>query len=95
MTIDEWSARWKPNPDFAGCGNCGLEAYTREHHFVQTWCRGKKMWEAESLCVACGAFTRREYSDPDFQTPEQVEAAAWAALRAGRAVEGAASKVSA
>lgn len=95
MTIEEWSARWKPNPDFPDCGNCGLAAHTREHHFVQTWCRGKKTWEAESLCVACGACTRREYRDPDFQTPEQVDAAAWAALRAGTVGGAAAPKAGA
>lgn len=80
MTIDEWSARWKRNDDFAQCANCGSTTATREHHFVQTWCRGKKKWDAECLCTACGAFTRRQYADPDFATPEQVEAAAWAAL---------------
>jgi 5-methylcytosine-specific restriction endonuclease McrA len=83
MTIDEWSARWKRNDDYPACANCGGTGATREHHFVQTWCRGKKTWDAESLCVACGAFTRRRYVDPDFRTPEQVEAAAWAELMKG------------
>ena len=37
-----------------------------EHHFMQTWCRGKKQFESELLCNDCHMFSWRSYSDPDF-----------------------------
>ena len=84
MTVDEWSARWKRNDDFPACAHCG-GTRTRECAFAQTWCRGKKEWEAECLCLDCLAFTRRSYQDPDFRTPEQEARAAWDALVGGAA----------
>lgn len=80
MTVDEWSSRWKRNDDFPECLHCGSASHTRECHFVQTWCRAKKCWEAESLCLACQRFSWRSYRDPDFKTPEQYEAERWAEL---------------
>jgi hypothetical protein len=47
---------------------------------LQTWCRGKKVWQAESLCLDCHAFSWRAYADPDFETPEQHEKRRWAQL---------------
>ncbi len=29
---------------------------------MQTWCRGKKQWESETLCCDCHAFSWRSYS---------------------------------
>eukprot|EP00967_Tisochrysis_lutea_P148505 scaffold283949_cov15-Tisochrysis_lutea.AAC.1 len=45
MTVDEWAARWKKNEDFPECLACGSKQ-TKEHYFVQTWCRHRKF----SLC---------------------------------------------
>ena len=80
MSVDEWSSRWKRNDDYPECLHCGSTSATRECHFVQTWCRAKKCWEAESLCVSCQRFSWRSYRDPDFKTPEQYEAERWAEL---------------
>lgn len=46
----------------------------------QTWCRGKKKWESELLCMDCYAFSWRSYSDPDFKTPEDYEREKWEAM---------------
>ncbi|DBA87486.1 TPA: hypothetical protein ACH3X1_004521 [Trebouxia sp. C0004] len=76
MTVDEWSARWKRNDDFPSCLKCdGVN--TKEHHFIQTWCRQKKKWESELLCLDCHTFSWRSYSDPDFMTPEQYQKQYW------------------
>jgi hypothetical protein len=75
MSAAEWAARWKRG-DFPACLVCG-GADTREHHFSQTWCRGKRAWECESLCLGCHAFSWRSYADPDFETPEQHEKRVW------------------
>lgn len=72
MTVDEWAGRWKRNDDFPECLNCG-SMNTKEHHFVQTWCRGKKQWESETLCMDCHSFSWRSYADPDFLMPEDYE----------------------
>ena len=74
MSVDEWAARWKHNDDpvFADCLNCGGKN-TKEHAFTQTWCRGKKKWDSECLCLDCHMFSRRQYTDPDFKTPEEYE----------------------
>ena len=82
MSVDEWSARWKANEAFPDCLRCGGKR-TKEHHFTQTWCRGKKRWESESLCLDCHTFSRRAYVDPDFRTPEEYEKDRWT-VRAGR-----------
>jgi hypothetical protein len=84
MTVAEWAARWKPNEAFPECGVCG-SANTREHAFTQTWCRGKKKWDAEALCLDCHAFTRRTYCDPDFKTPEEAEKERWTELTGAQA----------
>lgn len=34
MTVDEWSARWKPNEAWPECLQCGSKN-TKEHHFMQ------------------------------------------------------------
>ena len=60
MTVNEWSARWKQNNDFPECLKCGSEN-TKEHHFIQTWCRGKKKWESETLCLDCFNYSWRSY----------------------------------
>lgn len=43
----------------------------------QTWCRGKKKWESECLCLECHSFSFRSYCDPDFKTPEDYEKERW------------------
>ena len=50
---------------------------------AQTWCRGKKLWESELLCMDCHSFTWRSYRDPDFKMPEEYEREKWDALIAG------------
>ena len=69
---------WKRNDDFPECHGCG-GANTREHAFTQTWCAGRRKWEAESLCLDCHSFTHRTYADPDFMLPEEMDKAAWTA----------------
>jgi hypothetical protein len=76
MTVDEWAARWKKNEAFPECLNCG-GTNTKEHAFTQTWCRGKKKWESECLCLDCHQFSKRSYCDPDFKTPEEYEKERW------------------
>ncbi|KAG2496286.1 hypothetical protein HYH03_005519 [Edaphochlamys debaryana] len=78
MSVAEWSGRWKRNEDFPAClaPECG-GSDTREHYFTQTWCRGKRLWASESLCLACHSFSWRSYRDPDFKTPEQYEKELW------------------
>ncbi|KAK3266984.1 hypothetical protein CYMTET_24425 [Cymbomonas tetramitiformis] len=76
MTVNEWSAAWKRNNDFPDCLSCGGK-HTVEHHFSQTWTRGKKKWESEALCMDCHMFSWREYCDPDFLAPEEYEKAKW------------------
>jgi 5-methylcytosine-specific restriction endonuclease McrA len=83
MTVEEWSARWKRNDDFPECLNCGSHS-TKEHYFTQTWCRGKKVWESETLCQDCHHFSFRSYKDPDFKTPEQYEKERWTQLVAAQ-----------
>ncbi len=53
---------------------------------AQTWCRGKKKWESELLCLACHSFSWRSYCDPDFKTPEEYEKARWEELLAATPV---------
>eukprot|EP00887_Chlorella_sp_A99_P003648 scaffold7.g3648.t1 len=84
MTVDEWSARWKRNEAFQECLQCGGKN-TKEHHFTQTWCRGKKKWESECLCLDCHMFSFRSYCDPDFKTPEDYEKERWQTLVAEEA----------
>lgn len=79
MTFEEWSRNWKRNDDLPDCGCCGSKN-TKEHHFIQVWCRGAKKWESEIFCLDCYMFTWRSYSDPDFKTPEEVEKERWNAL---------------
>jgi hypothetical protein len=79
MTVEEWASRWKKNDAFPECLHCGGTA-TKEHAFTQTWCRGKKKWDAECLCLDCHMFTRRTYCDPDFKTPEDYEKERWEAM---------------
>jgi hypothetical protein len=60
------------------------------HLDVQTWCRAKKKWESETLCLDCHGYSWREYCDPDFKTPEDYEKERWTALVSGKPVEAAA-----
>lgn len=76
MTVDEWTSRWKRNDRFPECLACGGTA-TKEHHFMQTWCRGKKQFESETLCMDCHMFSWRSYSDPDFMLPEEYDKVRW------------------
>lgn len=85
MTVDEWANRWKPNTDFQDCLHCSGKN-TKEHHFMQTWCRGKKKWESEALCLDCHHFSWRAYCDPDFLTPEEYEKKRWQNLVASQGV---------
>ncbi len=52
----------------------------REFSIMQTWCRGKKKWESELLCMDCYSFSWRSYSDPDFKTPEEYEREKWESM---------------
>lgn len=79
MTVDEYTALWKRNDDFPDCLACG-GMNTKEHHFVQTWCRGLRRWESETLCLDCHMFSWRSYADPDFATPEEHEKALWESM---------------
>lgn len=66
------------NDDFPDCLSCGsLE--TKEHHFVQSWCRGRKRWESETFCCQCHAWNWRSYADPEFLMPEDFERLRWEA----------------
>ena len=58
----------------------------RELDATQTWCRGKKLWESELLCLDCHKFSWRSYKDPDFKTPEEYERDRWEAIVAGQEV---------
>ena len=49
---------------------------------MQTWCRGKKKWQSEILCMECHMFTWRSYKDPDFLTPEEYEKQRWEKMAA-------------
>lgn len=84
MSVDEWAARWRRSDEFPDCLGCGSRN-TKEHAFTQTWCRGKRVWEAESLCLDCHRFSWRHYRDPDFKTPEEHDKATWTALAASAA----------
>jgi len=76
MTVDEWISRWKPNERFPDCLSCG-STNTKEHHFSQTWCRGKKKFESETICCECHMWSWRSYADPDFLTPEEYDKLKW------------------
>eukprot|EP01024_Parvocaulis_polyphysoides_P016280 TRINITY_DN17226_c0_g1_i1.p1 TRINITY_DN17226_c0_g1~~TRINITY_DN17226_c0_g1_i1.p1 ORF type:complete len:147 (-),score=20.80 TRINITY_DN17226_c0_g1_i1:113-520(-) len=76
MSAEEWAARWKQNQDFPECLECNGNN-TKEHFFTQSWCRGKKLWESELLCLDCHKFSYRSYKDPDFETPEEYEKRRW------------------
>lgn len=55
--------------------------YARMVLWQQMWCRGKKKWESEILCLDCHSFTLRTYADPDFKTPEEYEKERWQVRR--------------
>jgi hypothetical protein len=76
MTVDEWASRWKRNDDIPDCLACG-STNTKEHYFKQRWCRGKCQWESELICMDCNMYSFREYSDPDFLTPEDYDRIEW------------------
>jgi len=48
------------NNDFPDCLSCG-SLNTKEHHFIQSWCRGAKRWESEAFCCDCHAWSWRSY----------------------------------
>lgn len=79
MTVVEWSERWKTNKDDPSLSKCLCckGTNTKEHHFSQTWCRGSVKWESEILCLDCFTFSKREFSDPKFKTPQQHEKEQW------------------
>lgn len=62
--------------DFRSCLACG-SLNTKEHHFIQTWCRGNRKWESEILCLDCYSFSWRSYKDPEFSTPQEYEKERW------------------
>jgi len=76
MTVSEWTSRWKQNDRFPDCLACG-STNTKEHHFTQTWCRGKKKFESETICMDCHMWSWRSYVDPDFLTPEEFDKIRW------------------
>lgn len=85
MSVDEWTARFKRSEEFPDCLGCGSTA-TKEHAFTQSWCQGKRKWEAESVCLDCHVFSWRRYADPDYKEPAQLEVEAWTGL-VGRMAE--------
>ena len=86
MTVDEWISRWKQNERFPDCLSCG-STDTKEHNFTQTWCRGKKKFESESICVDCHMWSWRSYADPDFLTPEEYDKLRWEKMVAEHAAQ--------
>jgi hypothetical protein len=84
MDWAEYFGRFKTSPEFPECLACG-GTNTKEHAFSQTWCRGKRVWEAESVCLDCLQFSHRAYRDPDFQMPEEFEKERWQRLVAEQA----------
>ncbi|KAI8464763.1 MAG: hypothetical protein J3K34DRAFT_380210 [Monoraphidium minutum] len=84
MDWAEYFGRFKASAEFPECLACS-SANTKEHYFTQTWCRGKRVWECESVCLDCLQYSFRAYRDPDFQTPEEFEKARWTALVAEQA----------
>ena len=86
MTVDEWISRWKQKERFPHCLSCG-STDTKEHHFTQTWCRGKKKFESESICVDCHMWSWRSYVDPDFLTPEEYDKLRWEKMVAEHAAQ--------
>ena len=86
MTVDEWISRWKQNERLPDCLSCG-STDTKEHHFTQTWCRGKKKFESESICVDCHMWSWRSYADPDFLTPEEYDKLRWEKMVAEHAAQ--------
>jgi hypothetical protein len=87
MTVDEWTSRWKRNDRFPECLACGGTA-TKEHHFMQTWCRGKKQFESETLCMDCHMFSWRSYSDPGLHAAGGVRQGALGKDGAGQSRRG-------
>ena len=49
---------------------------------MQTWCRGQRQWESETLCLDCHSFSWRAYSDPGFLVPEEYEKHMWSTFMA-------------
>lgn len=47
---------------------------------LQTWCRGRKKWQSELLCLDCLHFSYRAYSDPDFMSPEEHQKQYWTSM---------------
>jgi hypothetical protein len=86
MTVDEWISRWKQNERFPDCLSCG-STNTKEHHFSQSWCRGKKKFESETICADCHMWSWRSYADPDFLTPEEYDKLRWEKLVAEHAAQ--------
>ena len=69
------------------CSKCP-HPFTTPPSTNQTWCRGKKKWESETVCLDCHSFSKRSYSDPDFKTPEEYDKDRWQVRE--RAIRGAA-----
>lgn len=76
MTVDEWTSNWKRNGDLPDCLVCG-SLRTREHHFLQDWCRGAKNWSSESLCLDCHGWSYRSYKDDAYLAPEDRDKLMW------------------
>ena len=53
-----------------------LDEYERTS-FTHTWCRGKKKFESETICLDCHMWSWRSYFDPDFLTPEESDKLRW------------------
>ncbi len=68
--MDEWAARWKPSAHFPACGACG-GTRTKEHAFEQTWCRGRKRWTSEAVCLV----------RPRHEAPAEPRRCTWTARR--------------
>eukprot|EP00775_Hariotina_reticulata_P006625 gene6625-6853_t len=79
MSVEEWADRWKNSNEYPTCLACS-SSNTKEHAFTQTWCKGKRDWELESVCLDCHMFSWRRYRDPDFKTPEEYEKERWTSL---------------
>ena len=76
MTVAEFTDSWKRNDDYPDCLACG-SLNTREHHFIQTWCRSAKHWTSETLCLDCQSWSWRSYCDPEYMTSEDHEKLMW------------------
>lgn len=44
---------------------------------LQSWCKGQRKWEQESVCLDCMRFSYRAYQDPEWKLPAEYEKERW------------------